>query len=130
MNSKLSPDQSLLAVSHVIGDKWSLLIIRDAFCGFNRFSEFQKSLGVSKTVLSARLLSLSQQEILLRKQNKLAVDRYRYELSAKGLAMLPAIVALLEWEQKYLLPSASNSSDVNYAKALQITQKSGAKTVN
>jgi DNA-binding HxlR family transcriptional regulator len=84
-----------------IGDWWSLLIIRDAFDGMHRFGEFQKSLGVAKNILTARLSQLVADGIL---QLRPSADRspYReYHLTAKGQDLFPVIVALRQWGETY-----------------------------
>lgn len=81
----------------VIGDWWSLLIVRDAFFGLRRFSDFQKSLGMAKNILTARLRGLVDSGIL---QAVPAADggaRREYELTAKGRALFPVLVALRQW---------------------------------
>lgn len=86
----------------VIGDWWSLLIVRDALRGMSRFSEFEKSLGVSKNILTRRLRTLVKQGIL-----ELAPvtdsSAYRaYRLTAKGLGLFQVLVALGQWGQENL----------------------------
>src|SRR5690242_15480946 len=86
----------------VIGDWWSLLIVRDALRGMRRFSEFQKSLGVSKNILTQRLRALTRQGIL-----ELAVasdgSAYQeYRLTAKGRGLFQVLVALGQWGRENL----------------------------
>ncbi|MBS0219887.1 MAG: helix-turn-helix transcriptional regulator [Proteobacteria bacterium] len=81
----------------VIGDWWSLLIVRDALRGMRRFSEFEKSLGVSKNILTRRLHALVRQGIL---ETAPAADgsAYReYRLTAKGRSLFQVLVALGQW---------------------------------
>ncbi|MGZ0151129.1 winged helix-turn-helix transcriptional regulator [Kribbella sp. WER1] len=77
-----------------VGDWWSLLIVRDAFDGSRRFGDFQRSLGVAKNILSARLGSLVDSGILDH------TDR-DYTLTAKGEALFPVIVALRQWGETF-----------------------------
>ncbi|MEW6454953.1 MAG: helix-turn-helix domain-containing protein [Pseudomonadota bacterium] len=84
-----------------IGDWWSLLIVRDAFNGLRRFGEFQKSLGLAKNILSARLRNLVEHGIL---ETVPASDdsAYReYVLTEKGLDLFPLLVALRQWGEQY-----------------------------
>ena len=84
-----------------IGDWWSLLIIRDAFLGVRRFGEFQKSLGLAKNILSARLRTLVDRGIL---ETTPAADgsAYRdYVLTAKGRGLFPVLVALRQWSEAF-----------------------------
>ncbi|MBS0521310.1 MAG: helix-turn-helix transcriptional regulator [Proteobacteria bacterium] len=92
----------------VIGDWWSLLIVRDALRGMRRFSEFQKSLGVSKNILTQRLRTLVAQGIL---ELAPATDgsAYReYVLTAKGRDLFHVLVALGQWGQEHLDPPAGS----------------------
>jgi len=77
-----------------VGDWWSLLIVRDAFDGSRRFGEFQRSLGVAKNILSARLRALVENGILEQLPSG-------YELTAKGEALFPVIVALRQWGEAF-----------------------------
>jgi DNA-binding HxlR family transcriptional regulator len=82
----------------VVGDWWSLLIVRDAFDGSRRFGDFQRSLGVAKNILSARLRSLVDNGIL---ETVPAGARHEYVLTAKGEALFPVIVALRQWGEAF-----------------------------
>src|SRR3954466_2929162 len=81
-----------------VGDWWSLLIVRDAFDGSRRFGEFQRSLGVAKNILSARLKSLVDQGILCVEP---AGAYNEYVLTPKGEALFPVIVALRQWGEAF-----------------------------
>jgi len=85
---------SLARTLGAVGDWWALLIVRDAFLGLTRFSEFQRSLGVARNILSARLDSLAKAKILAREGT---TTRPRYVLTEKGRAMLPVLVAMTQW---------------------------------
>ena len=75
---------SLARTVDIIGDKWMLLIIRDAFYGVQSFSEFHERLGLAKTVLTARLQALVDADILDRVQTRPGVERYNYKLTPRG----------------------------------------------
>ncbi|MEV4260779.1 helix-turn-helix domain-containing protein [Kribbella sp. NPDC049584] len=77
-----------------VGDWWSLLIVRDAFDGSRRFGEFQRSLGVAKNILSARLRALAENGILEQVPTG-------YQLTDKGEALFPVIVALRQWGEAF-----------------------------
>ncbi|MEU4391154.1 helix-turn-helix domain-containing protein [Kribbella sp. NPDC023855] len=81
-----------------VGDWWSLLIVRDAFDGSRRFGEFQRSLGVAKNILSARLKALTDNGIL---ELVPAGAHHEYVLTAKGEALFPVIVALRQWGEAF-----------------------------
>lgn len=85
----------------VIGERWSLLIVRDVMNGNRRFGEIQGSLGVARNVLSARLQHLVEEGILERRAYHENPPRYEYFLTDKGLDLWPALIALLNWGDKY-----------------------------
>jgi DNA-binding HxlR family transcriptional regulator len=85
----------------VIGERWSLLIVRDVMNGNRRFGEIQGSLGVARNVLSARLQRLVEEGILERRAYQESPPRYEYFLTEKGLDLWPALIALLNWGDKY-----------------------------
>lgn len=96
----------------VIGDWWSLLIIRDAFDGLRRFSEFQASLGIAKGVLAARLRALTEKGVF---QTAPASDgtAYReYVLTKMGRGLFLAIVALRQWGEAHLYQSGEARSSL------------------
>ncbi|MEU8139470.1 winged helix-turn-helix transcriptional regulator [Streptodolium elevatio] len=105
-----------------IGDWWSLLIVRDAFDGSRRFGEFQRSLGVAKNILTARLRTLVAGGVL---ESVPASDgsAYReYALTPKGRSLFPVIVALRQWgEQNCFSPGESHSQllDVRQGRPLR-----------
>jgi DNA-binding HxlR family transcriptional regulator len=86
----------------VIGDWWSLLIVRDCLRGKRRFSEFEKSLGVSKNILTRRLRSLVDQEILMMAPAEDGSAYQEYRLTEKGRGLFPVLVALGQWGQENL----------------------------
>ncbi|HCT7987244.1 winged helix-turn-helix transcriptional regulator [Serratia liquefaciens] len=86
----------------VIGDWWSLLIVRDAFDGVRRFSEFQKGLGMAKNILSTRLRTLMAQGILEIAPASDGSAYQEYILTDKGRALFPVIVGLRQWGEDHL----------------------------
>lgn len=86
----------------VIGDWWSLLIVRDAFDGVRRFSEFQKGLGMAKNILSTRLRTLVAQGILELAPASDGSAYQEYILTDKGRALFPVIVGLRQWGEDHL----------------------------
>ncbi|HEX3608937.1 MAG TPA: helix-turn-helix domain-containing protein [Solirubrobacterales bacterium] len=85
----------------VVGERWSLLIVRDVMNGNRRFDELQKSLGIARNVLSARLQRLIDEDILERRAYQESPTRYEYFLTEKGLDLWPALIALLNWGDRY-----------------------------
>lgn len=88
----------------VIGERWSLLILRDAmFGGFTRFSQFQKSLGVATNILAKRLEDFVAAGLMEHRAGA-AGEQAEYILSRKGLELMPVIIALSEWGDKWVRP--------------------------
>jgi DNA-binding HxlR family transcriptional regulator len=86
----------------VIGDRWTLLIVRDCFLGKSRFDEFQKSLGITRHVLSDRLKRLVELGVLERNAYSERPLRYTYTLSEKGRDFAPALIGLKDWGKKHM----------------------------
>ena len=84
-----------------VGDRWSLLIIRDAFDGLRRFGEFQKNLGLAKNVLSARLHNLVDHGILHTAPASDGSSYQEYLLTEKGRGIFPLLVALRQWSEEF-----------------------------
>src|SRR3954463_1276986 len=89
----------------VIGERWSLLIVRDILNGNRRFGELQQSLGIARNVLSGRLQGLVDEDILERRAYQESPPRFEYFLTEKGLDLWPALIALLAWGDRYPPPS-------------------------
>jgi DNA-binding HxlR family transcriptional regulator len=87
----------------VIGDRWTLLIVRDCFLGKSRFEEFQKSLGLTRHLLSDRLKRLVEVGVLERNPYSEKPLRYDYRLTDKGRDFAPALVGLKDWGKKHML---------------------------
>jgi DNA-binding HxlR family transcriptional regulator len=88
----------------LIGERWTLLVVRDAFMGVRRFEDFQHRTGAARNVLSARLNLLVEEDILKRVPYQEHPVRYEYRLTEKGLDLWPVIVALLHWGDRYVYP--------------------------
>jgi DNA-binding HxlR family transcriptional regulator len=89
----------------VIGDGWSLLVIRDAFDGVCRFGDFQRSLGIARNILSDRLQWLQEEGILSVQPASDGTSYQEYVLTEKGKALFPLIVAFRQWGEHYLFES-------------------------
>ena len=96
------PDQvcSIARALEVVGERWSVLIVRDAFLGRERFSEFQRSLGIARNVLSQRLGHLVDEGVLEH------ADDGRYLLTRKGRELAPALHQLMKWGDRHYAPPA------------------------
>jgi DNA-binding HxlR family transcriptional regulator len=84
-----------------LGDWWSLLIIRDAFLGIRRFSEFQKNIGLAKNILTVRLRMLVDQGILTTAPASDGSAYQEYVLTPKGRGVFPVLVALRQWSEEF-----------------------------
>jgi DNA-binding HxlR family transcriptional regulator len=80
----------------VVGEWWTLLIVRDAFLGARRFEDF-KATGIADNILSARLKRLVDNGVLERRRYDERRERYEYHLTEKGRALLPVLAALRHW---------------------------------
>jgi DNA-binding HxlR family transcriptional regulator len=90
-------DCSLARALEVLGERWTLLILRDAFFGVRRFNDFQAHLDIPKAVLSDRLAGLLEDGILERRPDPQHAGRHIYQLTASGRDLWPALHALLVW---------------------------------
>ncbi len=95
-----------------IGDWWSLLIIRDAFRGMHRFTEFQKSLGLARNILTVRLRALVEHDILAQRPASDGSAYKEYALTKKGRDLFPVIVALRQWGDDHLFPEKERYSQL------------------
>lgn len=86
----------------LVGEWWTLLILRDAFAGVQRFSDFQQSLGVSKNVLIARLRKLVEREVLALAPAADGSAYQQYSLTDKGRSLFLVMVALRQWGEEHL----------------------------
>ncbi|MDB5651401.1 MAG: acyl dehydratase, partial [Hyphomicrobiales bacterium] len=87
-----------------IGERWSILILRDAMNGLKRFDEFQESLGISTNILSTRLSKLVDEGLLARRRYADKPARYDYVLTERGNDFRPVLWALIGWGNKHFAP--------------------------
>jgi DNA-binding HxlR family transcriptional regulator len=85
----------------VVGERWSMLIVRDAFLGIRRFDDFQRSLGVSRAILSNRLDRLVAEGVLERRRYQDNPERHEYRLTDKGRDLWPVTMAMVKWGDRY-----------------------------
>ena len=88
----------------VMGEWWTMLIVRDAFLGVRRFDQFQERLGISRNILNQRLKSLLDHGVLEKVQYNDHPPRYEYKLTAKGRDLWPVVTAMRQWGDKYAAP--------------------------
>lgn len=86
----------------VIGDRWTLLVLRDAFLRTRRFEEFQKNLGIARHRLSERLKKLVEQGVMVKVQYQSSPARYEYRLTEKGIDLYPIIMMMVSWGDKWM----------------------------
>lgn len=94
----------MLATLEAAGDRWTFLIVREAFFGVRRFVDIQRNLGIARTPLSERLNHLTAAGVLERVQYQERPVRHEYRLTEKGLDLYPLIVAMLRFGEKWLAP--------------------------
>jgi DNA-binding HxlR family transcriptional regulator len=92
---------SIAKALEVVGERWTLLIVRDVMAGSRRFDELQKGLGVARNVLASRLQRMVDEDILERRPYQANPERFEYFLTEKGLDLWPALVALLGWGDRH-----------------------------
>lgn len=89
----------------LVGERWSLLILRDAmFRGYTRFTQFQKSLGIATNILAKRLESFVEAGLMEHRQPEAAGEQAEYLLTEMGQELKPVIIALTEWGDRWLQP--------------------------
>lgn len=101
MSPILHQDCSIQRTLDIIGDRWTLLILRDLFRGVRRFSLIQADLGIAKNLLADRLVALVDAEIVDKVPYQQRPLRHEYRLTAKGRALSPALMALMRWGDEW-----------------------------
>jgi DNA-binding HxlR family transcriptional regulator len=103
-SAELSKERcSIARPAALLGDRWTLVILRQAFSRVRRFEDFQRSLGVSRSLLADRLGKLVDAGILRREPYKDEIrTREEYRLTEKGLDLYPVLMALREWGDRYM----------------------------
>jgi DNA-binding HxlR family transcriptional regulator len=92
---------SIARALEVVGERWTLLILRDARLGLRRFDEFQESLGIASNVLASRLKLLCDEGVLARRPDPQRPGRPEYVLTDKGRELAPALITLMKWGDRY-----------------------------
>src|SRR5258707_11173342 len=98
----------------LVGEWWSLLIVRDAFRGLRRFESFQTSLGIARNMLSRRLKALVAAGILEKRPYSERPRRYEYRLTEKGRELMPVMVSLMTWGNRWAAPAAGPATLLVY----------------
>ena len=97
---------SIARTLEVLGERWTLLIVRDALLGLCRFDDFQRSLGVARNVLTDRLGRLVQAGVLERVPYQQRPPRYEYRLTAMGRELAVPVIGLMHWGDRHLADPA------------------------
>ncbi|MFZ1063786.1 MAG: helix-turn-helix domain-containing protein [Acidimicrobiales bacterium] len=97
-------DCSVAQCLEVIGEWWTMLVVRDCFMGVTRFEDFQRRLGISRNILNARLSTLVEAGILTRVPYSHHPPRDDYKLTAKGRDLWPVLTAMRQWGDRYAAP--------------------------
>jgi len=92
---------SIAAALDVVGERWTILIVRDILLGLRRFDEIQEDLGVARNVLQSRLKRLVEHGIVERRPYQERPARYEYLLTDAGLDLWPTIVSLIKWGDRH-----------------------------
>ena len=98
-------DCSVAQCLEVVGEWWSMMIVRDTFMGVTRFEEFQKRLGISRNILRERLNSLVEAGVLEKIPYSEHPPRHDYKLTQKGKDLWPVLTAMRQWGDQYAAPS-------------------------
>ncbi|HSI79533.1 MAG TPA: helix-turn-helix domain-containing protein [Solirubrobacterales bacterium] len=85
----------------LLGERWTMLVIRDVFAGIRRFDEMQEDLGVARNVLSSRLQRLVDEGILERRAYSERPPRHEYFLTEKGIDLWPILITMMRWGDRY-----------------------------
>ena len=86
----------------IVGERWTLLVLRDAFNGLSKFDEFAESLPIARNILASRLKTLVDHDVLARELYQEHPPRYQYRLTAKGAALYPVLIGLFNWGDEFL----------------------------
>ena len=99
---------ALPAALEAVGERWSFLILRGVFNGLQHFEEFQSTLGIARNILSNRLGRLVENEILEREPDPADRRKVAYRLTPKGRELLPVLIALRQWGERWVSGVPSN----------------------
>lgn len=119
--SVLRVDDPGTRVMDTLGERWTFLILRQAFFGVRRFNQMQRGLGVSRNILADRLRKLVDAGILKRRRYRQNPDFYEYRLTARGLALYPAILVFSAWGDRYLAGDPSRTLVLRHKPCGEVT---------
>jgi DNA-binding HxlR family transcriptional regulator len=105
---------SIARALSVVGDRWTLLLLREAFLGTTRFEEFHANTGAARHIVAARLQHLVEHDVLERSRYQDRPERFAYTLTDKGNGLYPVIVSLLAWGDTWMLDGEEPSLRVTH----------------
>ena len=98
---------SIARTLEIVGERWTLLVLRDALAGTRRFDDFQAKLGIARNVLQTRLTRLVDEGVLERRPYQERPLRHEYVLTAAGRDLLPVLIALMRWGDAHRAPGGA-----------------------
>jgi DNA-binding HxlR family transcriptional regulator len=114
-HAKLADPQCTISRSAaLLGERWTLLLLRQVFLGTRRFEDFQTTMDISRSVLAERLAELVDEGVLRRVAYKDSRTRYEYRLTEKGRALYPVLMALRDWGSQWMPPVDGPSFDLHH----------------
>jgi DNA-binding HxlR family transcriptional regulator len=121
-------DCSVARALEVVGERWTILILRDAFLGIRRFDDLQRSLGVARNVLQTRLRRLVDEGLLERRRYQERPVRHEYWLTPRGEDLWPVLLALMEWGDRHLAAGARPPRALHRGCGGELTQRCSCST--
>ena len=112
---------SIARTVDVVGEWWTLLILRDLFAGMSRYDEIQRDLGIASNILAARLKTLREAGLVERTADPEDARRWRYGLTDQGRELYPVLLALMAWGDKWLAAPGQQPVLVVHAACGQVT---------
>jgi DNA-binding HxlR family transcriptional regulator len=106
----------------ILGERWTVLVLRQLFLGRRRFDEIQQELGIATNVLSARLTTLVDNGVIERRPYSERPDRFEYRLTEKGLELQPILLELMKWGDRYTVGSRGAPLEVVHTDCGKVTE--------
>ena len=103
---------SVARTVEVVGERWTMLILREAFLGVRRFDAIQRDLGIARNILSDRLGKLVEHGVLERRRYQERPERFEYRLTDRGRDLYPIVVTLMRWGDEHLAPGGQAPVDL------------------
>lgn len=105
-----------------IGEWWTPLILRDLFYGIRRFEDLRRGLGISRRILSDRLKSLLESEIVEQRRYQDKPERYEYRLTERGVDLFPVLVALMRWGNRWMTTESTPVVELVHKDCAHVTK--------